>query len=85
MAAIVNDISTGPSRHARLNHGQYMGLSGTALRTVIGLTAGLCFVSFGYGQGEIGGLLVVDTFRTMFPVIDIIGSTKYHVATIGGA
>lgn len=29
-----------------------MGLSGPALRTAIGLTAGMSFLAFGYGQGE---------------------------------
>lgn len=37
----------GPVRHAH-----YMGLSGAALRTAIGLTAGLSFLAFGYGQGK---------------------------------
>jgi hypothetical protein len=30
-----------------------MGLSGSALRTAIGLTAGLAFLAFGYGQGTL--------------------------------
>jgi len=30
-----------------------MGLSGAALRTAIGLTAGLSFLAFGYGQGKL--------------------------------
>jgi hypothetical protein len=29
-----------------------MGLSGSALRTAIGLAAGLAFLAFGYGQGK---------------------------------
>lgn len=38
---------TGPVKHAH-----YMGLSGAALRTAIGVVAGLCFLAFGYGQGK---------------------------------
>jgi hypothetical protein len=33
-----------------------MGLSGAALRTAIGLTAGLSFLAFGYGQGKLAAL-----------------------------
>ncbi|KAK5107766.1 hypothetical protein LTR62_000690 [Meristemomyces frigidus] len=46
-----------------------MALSGTALRIAIGVTAGLCFVSYGYGQGDIGGLMVMPTFQQYFPQI----------------
>jgi hypothetical protein len=35
-----------------VRHAHYMGLSGSALRTAIGLTAGLSFLAFGYGQGK---------------------------------
>ena len=45
--APVSTVSSVPRGHTH-----YMGLSGTALRTAIGLTAGLCFVAFGYGQGK---------------------------------
>lgn len=38
---------TGPVKHAH-----YMGLSGSALRTAIGIVSGLCFLAFGYGQGK---------------------------------
>lgn len=47
-------------------HAHYMGLAGPALRTAIGITAGLCFLAFGYGQGDIGGLMVMDDFRNRF-------------------
>lgn len=36
-----------------VRHAHYMGLSGSALRTAIGLTAGLAFLAFGYGQGTL--------------------------------
>jgi len=36
-----------------VRHAHYMGLSGSALRTAIGLTAGLAFLAFGYGQGKL--------------------------------
>jgi MFS family permease len=42
-------------------------MSGPSLRAVIGLTAGLCFVAFGYGQGDIGGLLIIKSFDKEFP------------------
>jgi hypothetical protein len=35
-----------------VRHAHYMGLSGSALRTAIGLCAGLSFIAFGYGQGK---------------------------------
>lgn len=52
-------------------HTHYMGMSGPALHTAIGLTAGLCFVAFGYGQGDIGGLLIQSTFGDYFPQFDV--------------
>ncbi|KAK3672070.1 hypothetical protein LTR78_008040 [Recurvomyces mirabilis] len=54
---------------AALPHAHYMGLSGTALRIAIGMTAGLCFICFGYGQGDIGSLMVMPTFQKYFPQI----------------
>jgi hypothetical protein len=35
-----------------VRHAHYMGLSGSALRTAIGITAGMSFLAFGYGQGK---------------------------------
>ena len=35
----------------------YLGLKGSSLRAAIALAAGLCFVAFGYGQSDFGGLL----------------------------
>lgn len=62
-----------------------MGLRGTSLRTAIALTAGLCFVAFGYGQSDFGGLLTVSTFRAQFPELDTIGyPSSGHVAVIQG-
>lgn len=54
-------------------HTHYMGLSGPGLRFAIGLTAGLCFVAFGYGQGDIGGLAIMESFRERFPSFDAMG------------
>jgi len=62
-----------------------MGLSGTALRTAIGLTAGLCFVAFGYGQGDIGGLMNIAAFRHEFPQIDFEAHPTSPVGRITGA
>lgn len=55
-------------------HTHYMGLSGPGLRFAIGLTAGLCFVAFGYGQGDIGGLVIMESFREKFPSFDAMGN-----------
>ncbi|THV78484.1 sugar porter family MFS transporter, partial [Aureobasidium pullulans] len=63
----------------------YLGLRGSRLRTAIALAAGLCFVAFGYGQSDFGGLLTVSSFRERFPEIDTSGSpTSSHVAVIQG-
>ncbi|KAK5163439.1 uncharacterized protein LTR77_010621 [Saxophila tyrrhenica] len=48
-------------------HSHYMGLAGTALQTAIAVAAGLSFVAFGYGQGDVGGLIVESTFMNYFP------------------
>lgn len=48
-------------------HTHYMGLSGGALQFAVTLTAGLCFVAFGYGQGDVGGLIVEPSFMDFFP------------------
>jgi MFS family permease len=64
MAADTTTISRGP---LVLAHTHYMGLSGKALRVAIAATAGLCFIVFGYGQGDIGGLMVMESFLTRFP------------------
>lgn len=49
--SITNHITTSTVVGA-VRHAHYMGLSGPALRTAIGLTAGMSFLAFGYGQGE---------------------------------
>ncbi|KAK3703317.1 hypothetical protein LTR37_014529 [Vermiconidia calcicola] len=51
-------------------HAHYMGLSGPALRVAVGAVAGLCFIAFGYGQGDVGGLVIERTFVDHFPVFD---------------
>lgn len=61
-----------------------MGLSGAALRTAIGLTAGLCFLSFGFGQGDIGGLMLVRSFRDQFPRIDAVSYPTLDVVNLAG-
>ena len=66
-------------------HTHYMGLSGPALRTAIGITAGLCFVAFGYGQGDIGGLMITDTFSRFYPSFAVsIHPHSYHAALMAG-
>lgn len=66
-------------------HTHYMGLSGPGLRFAIGLTAGLCFVAFGYGQGDIGGLMVMESFRKKFPSFDASGHPGvYSYALMSG-
>jgi hypothetical protein len=70
-----------------LEHRQWlhMGLRGSGLRTAIALAAGLCFVAFGYGQSDFGGLLTVSSFRERFPQIDTVGRpNSSHVAVIQG-
>ena len=67
-----------------LPHARYMGLSGAALRTAIGLTAGLCFLSFGFGQGDIGGLMLVRSFRDQFPSIDAVSYPTLDVVNLAG-
>lgn len=66
-------------------HTHYAGLSGPGLRFSIGLVSGLCFVAFGYGQGDIGGLMVMRTFREMFPSFDASGHPGvYSYALMSG-
>jgi MFS family permease len=66
-------------------HTHYMGLSGPSLQFAIALTAGLSFVAFGYGQGDVGGLLVEKSFMDYFPVFDPttkpVNLTKYALDT----
>ena len=67
-------------------HTHYMGLAGPALRTAIGLVAGLCFVAFGYGQGDIGGLLILDSFGEFFPNFSVaLHPHSYSVFALAGA
>lgn len=68
-----------------VGHAHYMGLAGSALRTAIGLAAGLCFLSFGYGQGDIGGFMVIMSFRDQFPEMDAATYPTLHVAVTAGA
>ena len=68
-------------------HAHYMGLAGPALRTAIGLTAGLCFLAFGYGQGDIGGLMVQKDFREKFlafGVTEVSQSSSYYMSVMDG-
>ena len=52
-------------------HTHYMGLAGGALQTAIAVAAGLSFVAFGYGQGDVGGLYIENGFRSYFPQFNI--------------
>lgn len=71
-------------------HAKYMGLAGPALRTAIGVTAGLCFLAFGYGQGDIGGLMVQKAFRNDFllfggpPLEEANGAQLKHQGIMDG-
>ncbi len=66
-------------------HAHYMGLAGPALRTAIGIVAGLCFVAFGYGQGDIGGLVITYSFSEYIPQIaGAFAPQSYHVALLSG-
>lgn len=66
-------------------HAHFMGLSGPGLRFAIGLTAGLCFIAFGYGQGDVGGLLIMGSFRDEFPGMDATGNPGvYRYALMAG-
>ena len=67
-------------------HTHYMGLAGPALRTAIGVVAGLCFVAFGYGQGDIGGLLILESFSEYFPKFAVsLHPHSYSVFALSGA
>lgn len=50
-----------------VRHAHYMGLSGSALRTAIGLAAGLSFLAFGYGQGKlvVGRMFRIETSNSL--------------------
>lgn len=65
-------------------HTHYMALSGSALRTAIGITSGLCFLAFGYGQGDIGGLMTMKAFRDEFPMIDAVSTATLDVVNLAG-
>lgn len=66
-------------------HTHYMGLAGPALRTAITVVAGLCFVAFGYGQGDIGGLMITDSFSMFFPQFAVsLKPHSYHTALLSG-
>lgn len=49
----------------------YFGLRGTRLQVAVGVLAGLDFLLFGYDQGVTGGLLTLESFRSVFPTIDV--------------
>ncbi len=51
-------------------HSHYMGLAGSALQTVVAITAGLCFVAFGYGQADVGGFIIEKSFQQYFPALN---------------
>lgn len=51
-------------------HTHYMGLAGGALQTAIAVAAGLSFVAFGYGQSDVGGLIIESGFTDYFPAFD---------------
>lgn len=65
-------------------HAHYMGLAGTALRTAITIVAGLSFVAFGYGQGDIGGLMIVEDFEKFFPQFAVSLFPTYPTALMSG-
>ena len=48
----------------------YFSLRGTHLQIAVGVLAGLDFLLFGYDQGVTGGLLTLQSFRSVFPEID---------------
>lgn len=66
-------------------HTHYMGLAGPALRTAVGVVAGLCFIAFGYGQGDIGGLLNLESFSNFFPAFATsLHPHSYEVFALSG-
>ncbi|KAM0720181.1 hypothetical protein Q7P37_004317 [Cladosporium fusiforme] len=77
--SLQQSITISGAAHVPVRHAHYMGLSGSALRTAIGLTAGLSFLAFGYGQGDIGGIMLVNNFREVFPQLDAYGTPGYQV------
>ncbi|KKA27133.1 hypothetical protein TD95_000394 [Thielaviopsis punctulata] len=49
---------------------KYFGLQGRMLNVMIGLCAGMDFLLFGYDQGVMGGILTMENFLDLFPMID---------------
>ena len=66
-------------------HTHYMGLAGGALQTAVAVAAGLSLVAFGYGQGDVGGLIVensfVNYFATLNPATKPVNLQKYSIDT----
>lgn len=66
----------------------YFGLRGSALnRAIIWLVVCPSFVTYGYNQGVMGGLLTLESFAHAFPQINTLttkGAQQHHNSTIQG-
>lgn len=67
---------------------QYLGLRGPALiRAIIWLVVCPAFTCYGYNLSVAGGLLTLESFVRMFPLLDTIntkGAQQSHNSTIQG-
>lgn len=66
----------------------YFGLRGAALnRAIIWLVVCPAFVTYGYNQGVMGGLLTLESFAKTFPQINTLtteGAEQHYNSTIQG-
>ena len=66
----------------------YFGLRGPALnRAIMWLVVCPAFVTYGYNQGVMGGLLTLESFAKTFPQMNTLTATdaeKTHNSTIQG-
>lgn len=66
----------------------YFGLRGTALsRAIIWLVVCPAFLTYGYNQGVMGGLLTLKSFAVTFPEMNTLtthGAKKHYNSNIQG-
>ncbi|KAF2722994.1 hypothetical protein K431DRAFT_244120 [Polychaeton citri CBS 116435] len=64
---------------------KYLGLRGSSLSAAIAVVSSLCFFLFGYDQGDLAGLLTLDSFLIRFPQVDTIhGHLTAKTAAVTG-
>jgi hypothetical protein len=76
------------STHRHSTMAPYFGLRGTALsRAIIWLVVCPAFLTYGYNQGVMGGLLTLKSFAETFPDMNTLtthGEKKHYNSTIQG-